>query len=175
MRLRLRMLWLILASFFKKAAVLAEETTLVLRVLPNDVDITKITTDRYSALMDLGRFDNAFRAGLLKVMFRKKWIPVATFQTIRFRYPLKIFQKYQLRSKVIWWDATTFYWEHVFERNGRIVATGHVCATLFDKSGIVPTSKIVDIVGPNVAKPDMPQITSKLRDAESLIHKTQKE
>jgi acyl-CoA thioesterase FadM len=175
MRLRFRILWLILTSFLKKPIVITDETILNLRVLPNDIDITKITSDRYSALMDLGRLDYVFRCGLRNVMVKNKWIPIATFQTLRFRYPLKIFQKYQLKTKVIWWDDTIFYWEHIFERKGRIVATGHVCATLIDKSGIVPSKGIVDIVGPGVIKPDMPEIAAKLSDAENLIHKTQKE
>ena len=43
-----------------------DESVLNLRVLPNDIDIIKITNDRFIALMDLGRMDIAFRVGLLK-------------------------------------------------------------------------------------------------------------
>jgi acyl-CoA thioesterase FadM len=174
-RLRLRLLWLIISSFWKTPIGILDETVLDLIVLPNDVDISKITNDRYSALMDLGRIDFAFRCGLRNVMIKNKWIPVATFITLRFRYPLKIFQKYQLRTRVIWWDDTTFYWEQIFERKGRIVATGHVCATVSDKNGIVPSKNILAIVGPDVLKPEKPVIVSMLSDTEKLIHKSQKE
>lgn len=174
MRLRIRFLWLILASFFKKSITLLDETTLNLIVLPNDVDISKITNDRYSALMDLGRMDFAFRGGLRNVMIKKGWIPVATYITIRFRYPLKIFQRYQLKTRVIWWDDTMFYWEQIFQRKGRIVATGHICGTV-QKNGIVPSKEIVDIIGPNVLKPEMPEIVVRLKEAEKIIHGTQKE
>lgn len=44
-----------------------DESVLNLRVLPNDVDITKITDDRYIALMDLGRMDIIFRTGLIEI------------------------------------------------------------------------------------------------------------
>jgi acyl-CoA thioesterase FadM len=73
--------------------------------------------------------DIAFRSGLLKSMFKNKWVPLATFDTIRFRYPLKAFQKYQLRTKIVWWDDKTGYFKQVFELKGRVVATGYVCAT----------------------------------------------
>lgn len=175
MRLRFRLLWIILTSFFKKPIVNLDEAVIELRVLPNDIDITKITSDRYTALMELGRIDYAFRTGLGNVMIKNKWMPVATFNTIRFRYPLKIFQKYQLKSKIIWWDDTTLYWEQTFEREGRIVATGHVCATLMDKNGIISSKDILTIIGPGVIKPDRPEIAAKLQDAENLIHKTQKD
>jgi len=174
MRLRLRLLWLILASFFKKSITILDETVLNLRVLPNDIDVSKITNDRYSAPMDLGRMDYAFRCGLRNVMVKNKWIPVATFNTLRFRYPLKLFQRYQLKSRIIWWDETTFFWEQTFVRKGRIVATGHVCATL-QKNGVIPSKDIVAIIGPNVIKPDMPEIVGKLKEVEKLIHTTQKE
>ena len=175
MRLRLRFLWLLLSSFWKKPIALLDETVLDLRVLPNDVDIIKITNDRYSALMDLGRMDYAFRGGLRKAMLKNRWIPVATFNTIRFRYPLKIFQQYQLKTRVVWWDDTTFYWEQIFERKGRIVATGHVCATLIGNNGTVPSAAIVALTGPGVTKPDKPEIVSKLREAEDFIHRSQQE
>ena len=175
MRLRFRLLWIILTSFFKKLIVNLDEAVIEFRVLPNDVDITKVTSDRYTALMELGRIDYAFRSELGKLMIKNKWIPVATFDTIRFRYPLKIFQKYQLKTKVIWWDDTTLYWEQIFERKGRIVATGYVSATIMDKNGVIPSKDILAIIGPGVIKPDRPEIVAKLKDAENLIHETQME
>lgn len=174
MRLRFRLLWLILASFFKKPINILDEATLNLAVLPNDIDVSKITNDRYSAIMDLGRLDYAFRCGLRNAFVKNRWIPVATYVTLRFRYPLKIFQKYQLRTRIIWWDETTFYWEQIFQREGRIVATGHVCATVH-RNGVVPSKDIIAIIGPNTPKPVMPEIVAKLRETEKQIHEAQKE
>ena len=39
---------------------LLDESVLNLRVLPNDIDIKKITNYRFLALMDLGRLDIVF-------------------------------------------------------------------------------------------------------------------
>lgn len=57
MRLRLRLLLLVLASFFRKRLSLVDENVLQLRVLPNDVDVTRLSSDRYLPLMDLGRIN----------------------------------------------------------------------------------------------------------------------
>lgn len=175
MRLRLRFLWLILSSFWKKPIGILDESVLNLTVFPNDIDITKITNDRFIALMDLGRMDIVFRTGLLKSMFKNKWVPLATFDTIRFRYPLKVFQKYQLRTRIVWWDDTTAYFKQVFERKGRVVATGYVCATFLGSNGPIPPDEVISETGTSVTKPNEPEIVAKLRDIESLIHETQKE
>ena len=87
MRLRLRILLLLISSFWKKPVKFLDESVLNLRVSPNDVDVRKISSDRYLALMDLGRIDLVFRSGLFKKMLKNKWVPLATFETIRFRYP----------------------------------------------------------------------------------------
>lgn len=175
MRLRLRLLLLVLSSLWRKPLRGLEESVLNLRVLPNDIDIRKISDDRLIALMDLGRMDIAFRVGLLKWMFKNRCVPLATFETIRFRYPLKVFQKYQLRTRVVWWDDATFYFKQVFERKDRVMATGYVCATFLGANGPIPTIEILEEVGQSVTKPSEPEIVAKLREIESRIHETQKE
>ena len=154
---------------------LLDESVLNLRVFPNDVDITKISNDRYIAIMDLGRMDLGFRIGLRKAMVKKKWGPVVTFHTIRFRYPLKAFQKYQLKTRVIWWDDTTFYWEQTFERKGRVIVTGYVSSTLANKNGRIPSKAMMEEAEQDVIKPEEPEVVARLRDIEKLIHETQED
>ena len=150
-----------------------EESVLWWWVLPNDIDITKITNDRFIALMDLGRMDIAFRVGLVKTMFRRKWVPLATFDTIRFRYPLKLFQKYQLHTRIIYWDDHTFYFHQQFKRKGRVVATGYVCATLLGPEGHIPPKDVLAEVGQSVTRPEKPEIVSRLEEMDILIHEGQ--
>ncbi|WP_449422289.1 hypothetical protein [Rhodanobacter lindaniclasticus] len=71
-----------------------DDSLLTFTVLPNDVDVSRISNDRYIAITDLGRMDLAFRNGLFRTMLRDKWAPVATLVTMRFRHPLKLFQRY---------------------------------------------------------------------------------
>lgn len=175
MRLRLRLLLLLLSSFWKRPLGILDESVITLIVLPNDIDITKISNDRYVALMDLGRMDLAFRCGLLKSMFKNKWVPMATFDTIRFRHPLEAFQRYQLITRVVWWDEDFLYFEQRFERQGRVVATGYVCGTLLGQHGPIPTNRLFDEIGNTEVKPSQPEIVARLKELEGLIHETQKE
>ena len=175
MRLRLRLLLLVLASFWKKPLGILDESVITFTVLPNDIDIRKISDDRYFALMDLGRMNIVFRSGILKLMLKNKWGPVVSFNTVRFRYPLKVFQRYQLKTSIVWWDDATFYWKQSFERKGRVVATGYVCGTALGSTGPVPPQEILDQLGQSVTRPSQPEIAAKLRELEDLIHETQKE
>jgi len=174
-RLRFRLLLLLISSFWRKPIKLLDESVLNLRVLPNDIDVSKISNDRFLALMDLGRMDIAFRSGLLKSMFKNRWVPLATFDTIRFRYPLKAFQKYQLSTRIVWWDEKTGYFKQVFERKGRVVATGYVCATFLGSNGPISPDDILAEISQSSARPREPKIVAKLRELEALIHETQTE
>ncbi len=175
MRLRLRLLFLLLSSFWKKPLGILDESVLNLTVLPNDIDVWKISDDRYFALLDLGRMDVVIRTGVLRLMWKNKWGPLVTFNTIRFRHPLKVFQRYQLKTKVVWWDDTTFYWRQTFERKGRVLATGYVCGTPLSFHGQVSPQNILDQLGQSASKPNQPEIVAKLKELDDLIHDTQKE
>src|SRR5436190_14240483 len=76
MRLRFRLLWLIVETVFKKRRSLADENVLNMRVLPNDVDVTRVSNDRYLTFMDLGRISIVLQAGLLRTLVRQRWGPL---------------------------------------------------------------------------------------------------
>ena len=175
MRLRLRLLLLLLSSYWKKPLSILEESVITFTVLPNDVDVSKITDDRYFALMDLRRIDFGFRMGGLRILVKNQWLPVVTFNTLRFRYPLKEFQRYQLKTSIIGWDDATFYWKQSFQRKGRVVATGYVCGSSMGRQGQIPPQEVLNQLGQSPIKPNQPEIAAKMRELDDLIHQTQKE
>jgi len=174
MRLRFRLFLLILRLLLRNPAEGLAESVLALRVLPNDVDVAKITNDRYIALMDLGRMDLIFRMGLLRTMLRKRWAPVASFCTIRFRHPLRAFQKYLLRTRFIYWDDCTFYMQQDFERKGRIVATAYSCGTFLGENGAVKPQEILTELGTPVTRSEMTEFIAMLQELDESIHREQK-
>jgi acyl-CoA thioesterase FadM len=173
MRLRLRLLLLIISSLWRKPKMI-DESVLSLRVLPNDIDITRITNDRYLALMDLGRVDYMLKTGWLRSLFKKKWVPVASFSTIRFRHSLKVFQKFLLRTRIIYWDEKTFYVQQVFERDGRIVVTGYMFGIFMGPKGPVSPKDVYGEMGLSPPRPEKPEIVTMLRELDETIHHEQK-
>jgi hypothetical protein len=65
--------------------------------------------------------------------------------------------------------------EQIFKRKGRVIATGLICATLFNKNGKIPSSVMIEEAGQSVIKPEEPKVIAKLREIESLVHETQKD
>ena len=63
----------------------------------------------------------------------------------------------------------------MFERKGRIVATGYVCATLLGSDGPISPYDVLAETGQSITRPSEPEIVSKLREIETLIHESQKE
>lgn len=173
MRLRLRLIWLLLASLWRTRLEVLGESVLAFRVLPNDVDVRKITNDRYLALMDLGRMDIVFRVGLLGTMIRRHWAPLVSFAAIRFRHPLQLFAKYRLHTRIIYWDDHTFYFEQRFERLGRTAATGYVCATFLGPEGPVAPINIIAATGQRPLRPAKPPLLEHLQESEADVHHAQ--
>ena len=169
MRLRLRLLWLIIETFFKARRSLADENVLNLRVLPNDVDVTRVSNDRYLTFMDLGRINVVLQAGLLKTLVSQRWGPVARVVSIRFRYPLAVFQRFQLRTRAIYWDNEWVWFEQRFERKGRTTAIGLVKATLAGRDGLVTPARIIAAAGEAFESPPLPRIIADLQSVERQL------
>jgi hypothetical protein len=72
MVLRIRFLFLLFIHLFKKFIGVMDESALDFRVLFNDVDIKRMSSDRYLPIMDLGRINIILQAGLLKKFIKNK-------------------------------------------------------------------------------------------------------
>lgn len=126
MNLIFRMLWVIIRSFFMARMEKGNfNSTLTLRVLPNDIDINfHMNNGRYLTICDLNRVDVFARSGLLKAMFKRNWIPLIAEHTMSYRKPLNIFQRYEVKLEVLRWDEKYFYMTHSFTAGGRVMAEG---------------------------------------------------
>ena len=59
-----------------------------MRVWPNDLDTNAhMNNGRYLTLMDLGRFDLMTQCGLVGVVLRQRWFPIAGFAVRRQKSP----------------------------------------------------------------------------------------
>ena len=150
-----------------------DENVLNLRVLPNDLDFFRLGNDRYLLLMNLGQFGFGFRAGCFSTFLKNRWFPVARVATIRYRYPLYFFQKYQLRSRVIYWDAEWAWAEHHFERNNRTVAIGIMKYAIVGPQGKISIPVFIEAVGESLTQPTIPKIVAVLMDIERQIQAKQ--
>ena len=126
MNLIFRMLYVFILSQFREPLGIGNSTSrLSLRVLPNDLDINfHMNNGRYLTICDLNRVDLFIRTGLLKAMFRRKWIPVIAEHTMTYKKPLGMFERFDVMLEVTHWDEKFFYMKHTFSNSERIVAEG---------------------------------------------------
>ena len=126
MNLIFRMLYVLILSIFREPLSINNSVSkLSLRVLPNDLDINfHMNNGRYLTICDLNRVDLFIRTGLMKAMFKRKWIPVIAEHTMSYKKPLGMFDSFDVGLAVSHWDEKYFYMTHTFNKGGRVVAEG---------------------------------------------------
>jgi acyl-CoA thioesterase FadM len=158
MNLYLRLLRILAAALFRRGDITPLETAeLTFRVLPNDLDPNwHVNNGRYLTVMDLGRIDLTLRMGFLRLVFQRGWMPVLGGAMIRYQRPLKLFQRYTLRTRLLAWDEKWLYLEQEFSSEGKRVAQGVVKGLIRGKEGSIPTAEVMHAVGFDLPSPEAP-------------------
>ncbi len=148
MSLIFRMLYLLIASFFKpRLPIIRPNNSLTMRVLPNDLDLNiHMNNGRYLTICDLSRVDMFIRTGLAKTMVKKKWQPMIAEHTMTYKKPLKPFQKYEVKMEIVDWDEKFFSMSHTFLVGERVVAQGTSRGAVVSKNGVVPPEEVIKTV-----------------------------
>jgi acyl-CoA thioesterase FadM len=99
--------------------------------------------------------------------------PVARVVTVRYRYPLKMFQRFELRTRVLYWDAEWAWTEHRFQRNGRTTAIGIVKVAFIGPQGVVPLEKLMAAAGESHVAPAPSELIAELQSVEGKLRRLQ--
>ena len=173
MNLWLRFFFVVLSALRRKRMGPLDVSTIRLMVLPNDLDLNgHINNGRYLTLADLGRTDYTLRAGLLKALWKRRAPAVVGDALAKFRRDLKVFERFDLETRLAGWDDKWVYFEQRFIRAGRtctLVATR--IAIKNPKGGLLnPNDLVVDLRLPSEspALPDWMQQWSQSCEAASL-------
>jgi len=157
MNLWFRSLLVLFTVFFRRRLNPLDESVLVFRVWPTDLDINfHMNNGRYLTIMDLGRVDLMLRTGLGRLALKRKWSPLVGSATIRFRQSLNPFQRYRLKSRILCWDNKWFFIEQRFVRQNELIAVGLVKGLLRGRSGNIPTAAVLEAMNLRVASPEIP-------------------
>lgn len=148
MNLIFRLLFQLITSRFRPHQSLMERATLRMRVWPADLDINlHLTNSRYLALMDLGRIELMLRTGMMRKVMKRRWLPVVSIASIRFRREISPFQRFTLHTRILGWDEKWFYMEQRFETAQGIAAIGVVKGLFRGRNGNVPSQALIDLTG----------------------------
>lgn len=148
MNLYLRFLYLILkAPFLKKSKTL--EWTQHFRVWLHDCDINlHLTNARYFSFADLARTYAIARMGVLFELTKKSWLPVVNAEEITFVRPIAPLARFELRTKLVYWDEKYFYIQHEYWSKGEFCAKALIRGVFYNKKhGVISLNTVLELAG----------------------------
>lgn len=146
-------------------------------VWPNDLDINlHINNGRYLTVMDIGRFDLIMRMGLMREARKRKWMPVLSAAKVRFRRELRLFQRYTLETRIVWWKTTHFVMEHRIvmasgANAGQIATIALMLGGLYERANrrFVPVEELMQAIGVSAEAPEASDEVEAFLAAEQAI------
>jgi acyl-CoA thioesterase FadM len=177
MNLWLRILHVILTSFFRPRLEPTDVSRLRYRVWPHDLDLSMhMNNGRYWTIMDLGRADLMLRTGVWRAMLRNGWSPIVNAGKIRFRRELRLFQPFTLETRILTWGDNFLVMEHrIVSRSAKgeeiVNAIALTRACLYDRKArrFVTTKEIFAVVGNEIPAPTAtPEVEAFLAAEEAM-------
>lgn len=165
----LRLLWQVFRT--RHAAPLAITETHVSHhvCLPWDIDLwMELNNGRTLTLYDLGRIPLAQRVGLVRVLRRNRWGLTIAGASVRYRRRVRMFERIEMRSRTVFWDAKFVYIEQSMWNSGGNCAN-HILyrATVTGKSGIISPEQVIRELGPQRPAPEPPHWVSDWIEADT--------
>ena len=153
----LRLAAVTLSERRKPALGLFATHRLSLRCLPVDLDgFLEMNNGRILTLYDIGRFGLSIRVGLWDVLKREGWGLVVAGSTVRYRARITGLQRFELRTRLLGWDARFFYIEQGMWRgetccNHALLRTG-----VTQRGRLTPVADVARAMGVSGTSPDLP-------------------
>lgn len=145
-----------------------EDHVIPLLAWPWDIDVfLDLNNGRVLTLFDLGRFGLFQRMGVLKTLKSRGWYGTVAGTVIRYRKRITVFQKLELRTRVIGWDDRFTYFEQAFWRGEDCMAHAVIRTAITSGRGIVPTAEVTEALGLGPDSPPLPDWIAHWTQAEN--------
>ena len=142
----LRLIRVVVKSQFKEKLSFDNDYTdsINLIVLPQDIDpFMELNNGRYVTLLDLGRFSLGAKVNMVSFLKRNNWSLTIIGTYNEYRYRLRLFQRFILKTKIIGYDEKWFYFFQKVERNGKTHMASIVKFAYTSKKGLVSTKEVI--------------------------------
>ncbi|MBC7982470.1 MAG: thioesterase family protein [Candidatus Obscuribacterales bacterium] len=157
MNLWVRLIRVALGLVGKPRIDLLGVTRIRLRVWPNDLDLNgHVNNGRYLSLADLGRIDWFVRTGILSLARRNKAFPIVGDAIAKFRRDLKVFQAFEIESRMLGWDEKWGFMEHRFIKDGRVIGVVAIRGVFKTSEGSLRPGNLLAGLGVAIPSPPLP-------------------
>ncbi|MFN7001901.1 MAG: acyl-CoA thioesterase [Roseinatronobacter sp.] len=128
------------------------------RCWPWDLDPwIELNNGRTLTLYDLGRIPMGIRSGLTSMLRAKGWGITVAGNSTRYRKRIKAFQRFEMRSRCIGWDARFFYIEQAMWLGPDCANHILIRSAITSAQGIVPPARVLEAMGQVQDSPELPQ------------------
>ncbi len=127
------------------------------RCWPWDLDPwIELNNGRTLTLYDLGRIPMAARTGLITVLRQNRWGITVAGNTTRYRRRIRAFERFELRSRCVGWDARFIYTEQAMWKGQDCANHILIRSAITSAEGIVPPAQVLRAMGLPAQSPDLP-------------------
>ena len=89
-------------------------------VLPQDIDpFMELNNGRYVTLLDLGRFGYSVNVNIKKFLKENQWSMTITGTYNNYRHRLRLFERFQLKTRLMGYDEKWFYFFQKAVKNNK--------------------------------------------------------
>lgn len=157
MNLWFRLIFMLLRRPWRKPVAPLDTTVVRMRVWPLDLDLNRhVTNGRYFTLADVGRMDYVLRSGAFRVALRHKAVPIVGDTWGKFRRELKLFEAFEVHTRMLGWDEKWSFMEHRFVKNGRVLGVVVMRGLFRSPKGTVSPGEFVRELGLSEQALEMP-------------------
>ena len=124
---------------------------------PWDLDLwNELNNGRTLTLYDLGRMPLARRTGLDRVLRANRWGITVAGNTTRYRKRVQMFDRLDMVSRCIGWDARFVYMEQSMWKGSDCTSQVIIRSAIVGSAGIVPPKDLIKALGETIQSPALP-------------------
>lgn len=136
---------------------LFETHAMTVTCLPWDIDgFGEMNNGRVLTLYDFGRFGLSIRGGLAKMARRRRWGLVVAGSSVRYRARITVFQKVELRTRLLGWDDRFLYLEQAMWRGETCCNHALLRMAVTEKGRMAPVAEVAREMGVAGGSPALP-------------------
>jgi acyl-CoA thioesterase FadM len=154
----------------KSKVDLLATTSVHFRVWPNDLDFNvHVNNGRYLALADIGRIHWFVLTGVLGVARQHKAFPIIGDAIAKFRQDLKLFERFEIHTRLIGWDRKWGFLEHRFVRKDRVIGVVAIRGVFKGPGGPLDPGLLLAGVAHLAPSPDLPEWANRFHQGGNLL------